>query len=65
MELKSFILFFQACSFFNSNAVPLKLALTNADPLGEEINVMFKVLSNRLTRHPPPERCAPWWLERL
>uniref|UniRef100_A0A667XSV6 Phosphatidylinositol-4-phosphate 3-kinase catalytic subunit type 2 alpha n=1 Tax=Myripristis murdjan TaxID=586833 RepID=A0A667XSV6_9TELE len=32
-----------ACSFFNSNAVPLKLALVNADPLGEEINVMFKV----------------------
>uniref|UniRef100_A0A8D3CVG2 Phosphatidylinositol-4-phosphate 3-kinase, catalytic subunit type 2 alpha n=1 Tax=Scophthalmus maximus TaxID=52904 RepID=A0A8D3CVG2_SCOMX len=31
------------CSFFNSNAVPLKLALVNADPLGEEINVMFKV----------------------
>uniref|UniRef100_A0A8C4EPS9 Phosphatidylinositol-4-phosphate 3-kinase, catalytic subunit type 2 alpha n=1 Tax=Dicentrarchus labrax TaxID=13489 RepID=A0A8C4EPS9_DICLA len=34
---------FKACSFFNSNAVPLKLALVNADPLGEEINVMFKV----------------------
>uniref|UniRef100_I3KEN5 Phosphatidylinositol 4-phosphate 3-kinase C2 domain-containing subunit alpha n=1 Tax=Oreochromis niloticus TaxID=8128 RepID=I3KEN5_ORENI len=33
----------KACSFFNSNAVPLKLALVNADPLGEEINVMFKV----------------------
>ncbi|KAJ8406461.1 hypothetical protein AAFF_G00300350 [Aldrovandia affinis] len=33
----------KACSFFNSNAVPLKIALTNADPLGEEINVMFKV----------------------
>uniref|UniRef100_A0AAQ4PT58 Phosphatidylinositol-4-phosphate 3-kinase catalytic subunit type 2 alpha n=1 Tax=Gasterosteus aculeatus aculeatus TaxID=481459 RepID=A0AAQ4PT58_GASAC len=33
----------EACSFFNSNAVPLKLALVNADPLGEEINVMFKV----------------------
>uniref|UniRef100_A0A673A8A4 Phosphatidylinositol-4-phosphate 3-kinase, catalytic subunit type 2 alpha n=1 Tax=Sphaeramia orbicularis TaxID=375764 RepID=A0A673A8A4_9TELE len=32
-----------ACSFFNSNAVPLKLTLINADPLGEEINVMFKV----------------------
>ncbi|KAI4826261.1 hypothetical protein KUCAC02_021902 [Chaenocephalus aceratus] len=29
----------KACSFFNSNAVPLKLALVNADPLGEEINV--------------------------
>ncbi|XP_015239976.1 PREDICTED: phosphatidylinositol 4-phosphate 3-kinase C2 domain-containing subunit alpha [Cyprinodon variegatus] len=34
---------FKACSFFNSNAVPLKLAMVNADPLGEEINVMFKV----------------------
>ncbi|KAJ7998180.1 hypothetical protein DPEC_G00219920 [Dallia pectoralis] len=33
----------KSCSFFNSNAVPLKLALVNADPLGEEINVMFKV----------------------
>ncbi|XP_056138610.1 phosphatidylinositol 4-phosphate 3-kinase C2 domain-containing subunit alpha isoform X2 [Lampris incognitus] len=33
----------KACSFFSSNAVPLKLALVNADPLGEEINVMFKV----------------------
>uniref|UniRef100_A0A673GVR0 Phosphatidylinositol 4-phosphate 3-kinase C2 domain-containing subunit alpha-like n=1 Tax=Sinocyclocheilus rhinocerous TaxID=307959 RepID=A0A673GVR0_9TELE len=32
-----------ACSFFNSNAVPLKIALVNADPLGDEINVMFKV----------------------
>ncbi|XP_067090439.1 phosphatidylinositol 4-phosphate 3-kinase C2 domain-containing subunit alpha [Osmerus mordax] len=33
----------KSCSFFNSNAVPLRLALVNADPLGEEINVMFKV----------------------
>ncbi|XP_072290570.1 phosphatidylinositol 4-phosphate 3-kinase C2 domain-containing subunit alpha [Eucyclogobius newberryi] len=33
----------KACSFFNSNAVPLKLALVNSDPLGQEINVMFKV----------------------
>uniref|UniRef100_A0A8D0CEN7 Phosphatidylinositol 4-phosphate 3-kinase C2 domain-containing subunit alpha n=1 Tax=Salvator merianae TaxID=96440 RepID=A0A8D0CEN7_SALMN len=33
----------QACSYFSSNAVPLKIALVNADPLGEEINVMFKV----------------------
>ncbi|XP_062861386.1 phosphatidylinositol 4-phosphate 3-kinase C2 domain-containing subunit alpha [Trichomycterus rosablanca] len=33
----------KACSFFNSNAVPLKLALVNSDPLGEEINVMYKV----------------------
>ncbi|XP_059420879.1 phosphatidylinositol 4-phosphate 3-kinase C2 domain-containing subunit alpha-like [Carassius carassius] len=33
----------KACSFFNSNAVPLKIALVNADTLGDEINVMFKV----------------------
>ncbi|KAM6973515.1 phosphatidylinositol 4-phosphate 3-kinase C2 domain-containing subunit alpha [Aplochiton taeniatus] len=33
----------KACSFFNSNAVPLKLTLVNSDPLGEELNVMFKV----------------------
>ncbi|XP_013926231.1 PREDICTED: phosphatidylinositol 4-phosphate 3-kinase C2 domain-containing subunit alpha-like [Thamnophis sirtalis] len=33
----------KACSYFSSNAVPLKIALVNADPLGEEINVMFKV----------------------
>uniref|UniRef100_A0A452HT92 Phosphatidylinositol 4-phosphate 3-kinase C2 domain-containing subunit alpha n=1 Tax=Gopherus agassizii TaxID=38772 RepID=A0A452HT92_9SAUR len=33
----------KACSFFNSNALPLKVTLVNADPLGEEINVMFKV----------------------
>nr|XP_021330104.1 phosphatidylinositol 4-phosphate 3-kinase C2 domain-containing subunit alpha isoform X3 [Danio rerio]XP_021330105.1 phosphatidylinositol 4-phosphate 3-kinase C2 domain-containing subunit alpha isoform X3 [Danio rerio] len=33
----------KVCSFFNSNAVPLKIALVNADPLGDEINVMFKV----------------------
>lgn len=33
----------KSCSFFSSNAVPLKVAMVNADPLGEEINVMFKV----------------------
>ncbi|KAJ6665023.1 hypothetical protein lerEdw1_005254 [Lerista edwardsae] len=33
----------KACSYFSSNAVPLKIALVNRDPLGEEINVMFKV----------------------
>ncbi|KAH0502867.1 Phosphatidylinositol 4-phosphate 3-kinase C2 domain-containing subunit alpha [Microtus ochrogaster] len=33
----------QSCSFFSSNAVPLKVTMLNADPLGEEINVMFKV----------------------
>ncbi|XP_029412140.1 phosphatidylinositol 4-phosphate 3-kinase C2 domain-containing subunit alpha [Nannospalax galili] len=33
----------KSCSFFSSNAVPLKVTMVNADPLGEEINVMFKV----------------------
>ncbi|XP_069479873.1 phosphatidylinositol 4-phosphate 3-kinase C2 domain-containing subunit alpha [Ambystoma mexicanum] len=33
----------KVCSFFSSNAVPLKVTMANADPLGEEINVMFKV----------------------
>ncbi|XP_077902532.1 phosphatidylinositol 4-phosphate 3-kinase C2 domain-containing subunit alpha isoform X2 [Ictidomys tridecemlineatus] len=33
----------QSCSFFSSNAVPLKVTMVNADPFGEEINVMFKV----------------------
>ncbi|KAK2861561.1 hypothetical protein Q5P01_001094 [Channa striata] len=32
----------QSCSFFNSNAVPLKLSFQNCDPLGENINVIFK-----------------------
>ncbi|KAF7460243.1 Hypothetical predicted protein [Marmota monax] len=33
----------KSCSFFSSNAVPLKVTMVNADPFGEEINVMFKV----------------------
>lgn len=33
----------QDCSYFNSNAVPLKLAFQNVDPLGENIRVIFKV----------------------
>ncbi|XP_068117176.1 phosphatidylinositol 4-phosphate 3-kinase C2 domain-containing subunit alpha [Hyperolius riggenbachi] len=33
----------KACSFYNSNAVPLKVTMVNTDPLGEEINAMFKV----------------------
>ncbi|KAM4721293.1 phosphatidylinositol 4-phosphate 3-kinase C2 domain-containing subunit alpha [Rhinophrynus dorsalis] len=33
----------KVCSFFNSNAVPLKVTMVNADPLGGEINSMFKV----------------------
>ncbi|XP_030275626.1 phosphatidylinositol 4-phosphate 3-kinase C2 domain-containing subunit beta [Sparus aurata] len=32
----------QSCSFFNSNAVPLKLSFQNLDPLGDNINVIFK-----------------------
>ncbi|MEE6499476.1 hypothetical protein FKM82_003460 [Ascaphus truei] len=33
----------KVCSFFSSNAVPLKVTMVNADPSGEEINSMFKV----------------------
>ncbi|XP_034387987.1 phosphatidylinositol 4-phosphate 3-kinase C2 domain-containing subunit beta isoform X3 [Cyclopterus lumpus] len=32
----------QSCSFFNSNAVPLKLSFQNLDSLGDNINVIFK-----------------------
>ncbi|XP_067863751.1 phosphatidylinositol 4-phosphate 3-kinase C2 domain-containing subunit beta [Heptranchias perlo] len=32
----------RACSFFNSNAVPLKISFINADPLGDNINVIVK-----------------------
>ncbi|XP_077582382.1 phosphatidylinositol 4-phosphate 3-kinase C2 domain-containing subunit beta isoform X2 [Stigmatopora nigra] len=32
----------QACSFFNSNAVPLKLAFRNAEPSGDNVCVIFK-----------------------
>ncbi|XP_037108358.1 phosphatidylinositol 4-phosphate 3-kinase C2 domain-containing subunit beta isoform X1 [Syngnathus acus] len=32
-----------ACSFFNSNTVPLKLTFCNFDPLGDDISVIFKV----------------------
>ncbi|XP_043932685.1 phosphatidylinositol 4-phosphate 3-kinase C2 domain-containing subunit beta [Protopterus annectens] len=32
----------RGCSYFNSNAVPLKLSFINADPLGDNINVIFK-----------------------
>ncbi|MFT7814039.1 phosphatidylinositol 4-phosphate 3-kinase C2 domain-containing subunit beta isoform X2 [Arapaima gigas] len=31
-----------SCSYFNSNAVPLKLSFHNLDPLGDHINVIFK-----------------------
>lgn len=41
----------QDCSYFNSNAVPLKLSFQNVDPLGENIRVIFKV------RTFPPA----WW----
>nr|CAB3264877.1 phosphatidylinositol 4-phosphate 3-kinase C2 domain-containing subunit alpha-like [Phallusia mammillata] len=30
-------------TYFTSNAVPVKVAFTNADPLGQEINIMYKV----------------------
>uniref|UniRef100_A0A6Q2X037 Phosphatidylinositol-4-phosphate 3-kinase n=1 Tax=Esox lucius TaxID=8010 RepID=A0A6Q2X037_ESOLU len=30
------------CSYFNSNAVPLKLSFQNMDPRGDNINVIFK-----------------------
>ena len=33
----------QSCSFFNSNAVPLKLSFVNADALGSKVNVLFKM----------------------
>uniref|UniRef100_A0A8C7KMG0 Phosphatidylinositol-4-phosphate 3-kinase catalytic subunit type 2 beta n=1 Tax=Oncorhynchus kisutch TaxID=8019 RepID=A0A8C7KMG0_ONCKI len=32
----------QSCSYFNSNAVPLKLSFQNLDPRGDNINVIFK-----------------------
>ncbi|MED6290227.1 Phosphatidylinositol 4-phosphate 3-kinase C2 domain-containing subunit beta [Characodon lateralis] len=32
----------QSCSFFNSNAVPLKLSFQNLDPRGDNISVIFK-----------------------
>uniref|UniRef100_A0A8C5MHB4 Phosphatidylinositol-4-phosphate 3-kinase n=1 Tax=Leptobrachium leishanense TaxID=445787 RepID=A0A8C5MHB4_9ANUR len=31
------------CSFFKSNACPLKVSFINADPLGETISVIFKI----------------------
>ncbi|XP_071972761.1 phosphatidylinositol 4-phosphate 3-kinase C2 domain-containing subunit alpha [Engystomops pustulosus] len=33
----------KGCSFYNSNAVPLRVAMVNTDPMGEEIQSMFKV----------------------
>uniref|UniRef100_A0A9J7ZUT5 Phosphatidylinositol-4-phosphate 3-kinase catalytic subunit type 2 beta n=1 Tax=Cyprinus carpio carpio TaxID=630221 RepID=A0A9J7ZUT5_CYPCA len=32
----------QSCSYFNSNAVPLKLSFQNQDTLGDHVNVIFK-----------------------
>ncbi|XP_078670820.1 phosphatidylinositol 4-phosphate 3-kinase C2 domain-containing subunit beta-like isoform X2 [Branchiostoma floridae x Branchiostoma belcheri] len=34
---------FQSCSYFTSNATPLRLVFGNADSLGEEIQAMYKV----------------------
>lgn len=34
----------QSCSFFNSNTVPLKLSFNNADPFGDNISIIFKVM---------------------
>ncbi|XP_072571944.1 phosphatidylinositol 4-phosphate 3-kinase C2 domain-containing subunit beta isoform X3 [Paramormyrops kingsleyae] len=34
----------QGCSYFNSNAVPLKLSFQNLDPLGDNINIIFKII---------------------
>ncbi|XP_078410760.1 phosphatidylinositol 3-kinase C2 domain-containing subunit gamma-like [Cetorhinus maximus] len=31
-----------ACSYFTSNAVPLKISFINAEPLGKNINVIYK-----------------------
>ncbi|XP_067102531.1 phosphatidylinositol 4-phosphate 3-kinase C2 domain-containing subunit beta [Osmerus mordax] len=32
----------QSCSYFNSNAVPLKLSFQTLDPRGDNVNVIFK-----------------------
>ena len=40
-----------ACSFFSSNTVPLRLAFLNADPCGDNIDILFKV------RHSNPDLC--------
>lgn len=37
------LLCLQLCSFFNSNAVPLKLSFQNLNALGDNVNVIFKV----------------------
>lgn len=41
--MEGFFSVFQSCSFYNSNAVPLKLSFQNLDPQGDNINVIFKV----------------------
>ena len=35
----------QACSYFNSNTVPLRLSFLNMDPHGEDIEIIYKVSS--------------------
>lgn len=52
----------QDCSYFNSNAVPLKLSFQNVDPLGENIRVIFKVSPSSQhcpsPRHGCPSPCS-------
>lgn len=43
VEQGVFVAIFQSCSFYNSNAVPLKLSFQNLDPHGDNVNVIFKV----------------------
>ncbi|NXU01186.1 P3C2B kinase, partial [Buphagus erythrorhynchus] len=57
------------CSYFNSNAVPLKLSFQNVDPLGENIRVIFKVslapLGMPKSWHRPPRLPLLWVLRAL
>ncbi len=36
-------LVWQACSFFNSNTVPLRLVFRNADPFGSPVQLIYKL----------------------
>jgi hypothetical protein len=35
--------FQKACSYFTSNALPLKITFINANPMGKNISIIFKV----------------------